>query len=61
MDRITRTVEVVEIETPDGTRFYVAQGDTRSLTGCKVVATKKVRAEMPLAHFIASASIKEVK
>ena len=61
MDRITRTLEVVEIEIPDGTRLYVAPGETHSMTGSKVVGTKKVRAEMPLAHFISYATIKEVK
>ena len=61
MDRITRTLEVVEIEIPDGTRLYIAPGDTASMTGSKVLGTKKVRAEMPLAHFIAYASIKEVE
>lgn len=61
MDRITRTLEVVEIEIPDGTRRYIAPGDTHSMTGSKVLGTKKVRAEMPLAQFIAYASIEEVK
>lgn len=61
MERITRTLTLLEIETPNGELRYIAPGDTDALTGCKVVATKRVLAKMPLPVFIENATFKEVK
>lgn len=61
MERITRTLTLLEIETPEGELRYIAPGDTNALAGCKVLASKRVLAEMPLPVFIESASFKEVK
>lgn len=61
MERITRTLTLLEIETPNGERRYIAQVDTNALAGCKVVGSKRVLAEMPLPLFIKNATFKEVK
>ena len=61
MERITRTLTLLEIETPNGEVRYIAPSDTNALAGCKVLASKRVLAEMPLLAFIDNAIIKEVK
>ena len=61
MERITRTVTLLEIETPNGELRYVAPGDTDAMAGNKVLGIRKMYAEMPLSVFIANATIKEVK
>ena len=61
MDRITRTLTLLEIEMPSGEVRYIAPGDTNALAGCKVIASKRVLAEMPLPLFIENATFKEVK
>lgn len=61
MDRIRRTLTVLEIETPSGELRRVAPNDAEWLEGCKVIGRKQVVAEMPLSVFIENAYIKEVK
>lgn len=61
MERITRTLTLLEIETPNGELRYIAPGDTNALAGCKVIGSKRVLAEMPLQVFIDNAIFKEVK
>lgn len=61
MERITRTITLLEIETPTGEVRHIAPGDTNALAGCKLVACKRVRAEMPLPVFVENATFKEVK
>ena len=61
MERITRTLTLLEIETPNGEVRYIAPGDINALAGCKVIASKRVLAEMPLPVFVDNATIKEVK
>lgn len=61
MERITRTLTLLEIETPNGEVRYIAPGDTNALAGCNVIASKRVLAEMPLPVFIGHAIFKEAK
>ena len=61
MARITRTLELVEIEAPNGERRCIAPSDIEVMKGCKVLGRKKVLAEMPLEVFVEYATIKEVK
>lgn len=61
MERITRTLTLVEIESPNGETLYIAPSDIDVMMGCKVVGRKKVLAEMPLAVFVEYADIKEAK
>lgn len=61
MERITRTLTLLEIETPTGEVRYIAPSDTNALAGCKLLASKRVLAEMPLSVFVEYASFKEVK
>lgn len=61
MDRIRRTLTVLEIETPNGEVRTIAPNVAEGLEGCKVIGGKKVVAEMPLSVFIENAYIKEAK
>lgn len=61
MERITRTLTLLEIETPSGEVRCIAPSDIDVMEGCKVLGRKKVLAEMPLSVFIVNAYIKEVK
>lgn len=61
MERITRTLRLLQIETPSGEQLYLAPSDNGITEGCKVLGRKKVRAEMPISVFIENAYIKEVK
>ena len=61
MERITRTLELVEIEAPNGEVRCIAPSDIKAMKGCKVLGRKRVRAEMPLELFVEYACIKEVK
>lgn len=61
MERITRTIELVEIEAPNGERRCIAPSDIEVMKGCTVVGRKRVRAEMPIEVFVEYATIKEVK
>lgn len=61
MERITRTLELVEIEAPNGERRSVASSDIEVMKGSTVLGRKRVRAEMPLEVFVEYATIKEVK
>ena len=61
MERITRTLTLVEIEAPNGEKHCIAPSDIEVMKDCKVLGRKKVFAEMPLAVFIEHANIKEVK
>lgn len=61
MERITRTLELVEIESPNGELRCIAPSDIDVMKGSKVLGRKRVRAEMPLEVFVEYAIIKEVK
>lgn len=61
MERITRTLTLVEIEAPNGEKRCIAPSDIEVMKGCKVIGRKKVIAEMPLEAFVDYATIKEVK
>ena len=61
MERITRTLTLLEIETPGGELIYLDPRDIDMAGGCKVVGRKRVLAEMPLSVFIENAYIKEAK
>lgn len=61
MERITRTITLLQIEAPSGEQCYLAPSDIEMAEGCKVLGRKKVVAEMPLSVFIENAYIKEVK
>lgn len=61
MERITRTLTLLEIEAPNGEVRHIAPSDIDMAKGGKVLGRKKVRAEMPLSVFIENAYIKEVK
>lgn len=61
MERITRTITLLEIETPTGEVRHIASSDTNAVAGCKVLASKRVLAEMPLSVFVENASFREVK
>ena len=61
MERITRTLTLLEIETPNGEVRCIDPRDIEIMEGCKVLGKKKVLAEMPLSVFIENAHIKEVK
>lgn len=61
MERITRTLTLVEIEAPNGEKRCIAPSDIEFMKGWKVLGRKKVLAEMPLEVFIEYANIKEVK
>lgn len=37
MERITRTLELVEIETPNGEKRCIAHRDIKAVEGCKVL------------------------
>lgn len=61
MERITRTLTLVEIEAPNGEKRCIAPSDIDMAEGCRVLGRKKVLAEMPLSVFVENAYIKEVK
>ena len=61
MKRITRTLTLLEIETPNGELRHIAPSDIDTQEGCKVLGRKKVLAEMPLELFVEYANIKQVK
>lgn len=61
MERITRILELVEIETPNGEKRCIAPSDIEGMKGSKVLGRKRVRAEMPIKVFVEYATIKEVK
>lgn len=61
MERITRTLTLVEIEAPNGEKRCIAPSDIEAMKGGKVLGRKKVLAEMPLEVFVEHATIKEVK
>lgn len=61
MDRITRTLTLLEIEMPNGEVRYIDPRDAGMEEGCKVLGRKRVHAVMPLSVFIENAYIKEVK
>lgn len=61
MERITRTLTLLQIETPGGEQIYLDPRDIDMAGGCKVLGRKKVFAEMPLSVFVENAYIKEVK
>ena len=61
MERITRTLTLLEIEALNGEKRYIAPSDIEVMKGCKVLGGKKVFAEMPLSVFVENATIKEVK
>lgn len=61
MDRITRTLTLVQIETPSGEERYIDPCDIVMLEGCTVLGRKRVRATMPLSVFIENAYIEEVE
>ena len=61
MERITRTLTLVEIEAPNGEKRCIAPRDIEVMKDCKVLGRKKVLADMPLEVFVEYANIKEVK
>lgn len=61
MERITRTLTLVEIEAPNGEKRCIAPSDIEVMKDCKVLGRKKVLAEMPLEVFVEYAIIKEAK
>lgn len=61
MERITRTLTLLEIESPTGEVRRIAPSDIDMAEGCKVLGRKKLVAEMPLSVFVENAYIKEVK
>ena len=61
MERITRTLTLLEIETPSGEVRYIGPRNHGMEAGCKVLGRKRVLAEMPLSVFIEHAYIKEAK
>lgn len=61
MERITRTLKLLEIETPKGERRFIAPCDIDVMQGCKVLGRKDVVAVMPLSVFVEYAELKEVK
>lgn len=61
MERITRTLTLLEIETTNGEVRCIAPNDLDTVEGCKVLGRKRVLAEMPLSVFIENAYIKEMK
>ena len=61
MDRIVRTLNLLEIEMPTGEVRYIAPSDLGMEEGCKVLGRKRVHAVMPLSVFVENAYIKEVK
>lgn len=61
MERITRTLKVLEIETPNGEVRYISPKDVMCIDGCKVIGRKKLVAEMPISVFIENAYTKEVE
>ena len=61
MDRISRTLTLLEIEMPNGEVRYIDPRDLGMEVGCKVLGRKRVHAVMPLSVFIENAYIKEVK
>lgn len=61
MERITRTLTLVEIEAPNGEKRFIAPSDIEVMNGCKVLGQKKVLVEMPIELFVEYATIKEVK
>lgn len=61
MERITRTLTLLEIETPNGEVRCIAPSDIDVMEGCKVLGRKEMLAEMPLSVFVENAYLKEVK
>lgn len=61
MERITRTLTLVEIESPDGARRFITPRDIEVMKGCKVVGRKRVAVEMPLELFVEYGTIKDIK
>lgn len=60
MERITRTLELVEIEGPNGEVRLIVPSDVARAEGWKVLGRKCVLATMPVSTFIENATIREV-